>query len=140
MRTAVPSPTAPSAWVVFSGEAPLWWLRRLRPGFRHCFVVLNDGRRWVLVDPLARHTEVRVIDGPSAADVPGWYRERGHTVVRAPVRRDRVRPAPPAPYTCVEAVKRVIGLADPAVLTPWQLYRRLAKPSPHHEEGPPWAA
>ena len=25
------------AWVVFSGAAELWWLRLLKPGFRHCF-------------------------------------------------------------------------------------------------------
>ena len=139
MRTMVPSSTRPVAWVVFTGEAPLWWLRWLRPGFRHCFVVLNDGARWVLVDPLAAHTEVRVLDGPVSADVPGWYRRRGHAVVRASVRRDRRRVAPPAPFTCVEAVKRVIGLADPAVLTPWQLYRRLAAPSNNRQEDLPWA-
>jgi hypothetical protein len=142
VRIEVPSASRPSAWVVFSGEAPLWWLRCLRPGFRHCFVVLNDGERWILVDPLAPHTEVRVLDRPALWDVPGWYRGRGHAVVRAAVRRDRVRVAPPAPFTCVEAVKRVIGLADPAVLTPWQLYRRLASPSPSpiRQEDPPWEA
>lgn len=139
MRTAVPSSARPVAWVVFTGEAPLWWLRWLRPGFRHCFVLLDDGVRWILIDPLASHTDVRVLDGPVPGGPPGWYRRRGLTVVRAVVRRDRGRLAPPAPFTCVEAVKRVIGLADPTVLTPWQLYRRLAASPSNRPEGPPWA-
>jgi hypothetical protein len=130
VRISIPSAAAPAAWVVFTGEAPLWWLRLLKPGFRHCFVVLNDGARWILVDPLAPHTDVRVLDLPPSWDVPGWYRRRGNAVVRAGVRRDRCRPAPVGPFTCVEAVKRVIGLADVAIVTPWQLYRRLVPTDP----------
>ncbi len=32
------------------------------------------------------------------------------------------------PFTCVEAAKRVLGLHDRRVVTPWQLYRRLSDP------------
>ena len=31
-----PPGAEPKAWVAFCGEAELWWLRLLRPGFRHC--------------------------------------------------------------------------------------------------------
>ncbi|MCD8496748.1 MAG: hypothetical protein LRZ85_00855 [Alphaproteobacteria bacterium] len=34
------------AYVVFTGRTDLPWLRWLKPGFRHCFVLLNDGRQW----------------------------------------------------------------------------------------------
>jgi hypothetical protein len=124
-RVTVPTPASPRAWVVFSGAAELRWLRLLRPGFRHCFVALDDGRHWVVVDPLAPFTDVSVLDVPAGWDVPGWFRGLGMTVVPAPVRRGLTRPAPWAPFTCVEAVKRVLGLHAPFVLTPWQLYRRL---------------
>ena len=116
---------APTAWVVYRGEAPLWWLRLLRPGFRHCLALLNDGRRWVAVDPLAGFTDVAVLDLPADFDLPGWY--------PAPLRRP-AGPAPWGPFTCVEAVKRLIGLRAPWVLTPWQLHRHLTggdRPCPH---------
>ncbi len=119
---------APRVWVVFRGEAELWWLRLLKPGFRHCFALLHDGRHWVIVDPLSPFTDVSVLDLPAAFDLPGWYRGMGMAVAPAPVRRGLTRPAPWAPFTCVEAVKRLLGLHAPAVLTPWQLYRRLARP------------
>ncbi|HYD30083.1 MAG TPA: hypothetical protein VEB64_04405 [Azospirillaceae bacterium] len=117
------------AWVVFRGDAELAWLRLLRPGFRHCFVVLHDGWRWITLDPLAPHTEVAVPPVPAEADLPGWFAGQGMTVVPAPVRRDRRRPAPWAPFTCVEAVKRVLGIHARRVLTPWQLYRHLTRSS-----------
>ena len=114
-----------NAWVVFSGETDLPWLRFLKPGFRHCFVLMNDGRHWISIDPLANHTEVKVHHVPSDFDLPQWLADRGQKVVAAPVCRTRRRVAPVGFFTCVEAVKRVLGLHDGLVMTPWQLYRRL---------------
>ena len=101
-----PPGAEPKAWVAFCGEAEMWWLRLLRPGFRHCFVVLNDGVRWITVDPLSPHMEVVVQPVASDFDLIGWLKERGHAVVAAPVRRDHLRPAPLMPFTCVEAAMR----------------------------------
>jgi len=128
--TAGAAAAPPTAWVVFRGEAPLWWLRGLRPGFRHCLALLNDGRHWLVVDPLAPFTDVAVLDLPPDHDLPGWYRARGLTVVAAPVRRGLTRPAPWGPFTCVEAVKRLLGLHAPLVVTPWQLHRHLTRLAP----------
>lgn len=113
------------AWVGFAGGAELWWLRGLKPGFRHCFAILGEGEHWLLIDPLAPLMEVRAFDRALVADLPDWFRQRGFLVVEAPVQRGLRRPAPWRPFTCVEAVKRVLGLHAPFVLTPWQLYRRL---------------
>lgn len=122
------APAAPRAWVAFTGEAELPWLRLLRPGFRHCFALLSDGRHWITVDPLSPRLEVAVQPVPASFDLPGWLAGRGHLVVPAPALPPPARPAPWGPFTCVEAVKRLIGLHDRRVLTPWQLYRRLTRP------------
>jgi hypothetical protein len=114
-----------SAWVVFTGETDLPWLCFLKPGFRHCFVLMHDGKHWISVDPLANHTEVTVHHVPSDFNLPEWLAKRGQKVVRAQVCRTRMRVAPVGLFTCVEAVKRVLGLHDGLILTPWQLYRRL---------------
>lgn len=118
---------AMKAWVVFSGQADRPWLRFLRPGFRHCFVILNDGRHWLSFDPMLNHIDLRVHDHvPGDFDLPGWLRARGQRVVAAPVDRSRQDPLPLTLFTCVEAVKRVLGLHRFFVLTPWQLYCHLA--------------
>lgn len=113
--------TGGRALAVFSGKAELGWLRLLRPGFRHCFVALEEAGRWITVDPLAGYTDVAVQPVPAAFDLAGFYRERGFTVVETR-RRRRIRPAPPLPATCVELAKRVLGIASWRVVTPGQLH------------------
>jgi len=116
------------AWVVFSGQTDVSWLRWLRPGFRHCFVVLNDAGRWLTVDPMLNHMDVQVHHHlPSNFDFPRWLTARGHRVVRAPLDRTHKKAAPWRPFTCVEAVKRILGIHTTTILTPWQLYRHLAQ-------------
>lgn len=117
----------PSAFVVFCGRADLWWLKFLRPGFRHCFALLNDGRHWIAVDPLLCFTDVAVLPIPAYADLPAWYSKRGFTVVETKVNRSVRKLQPLGIFTCVEAVKRVLGVFAPTIFTPWQLYRFLTK-------------
>jgi hypothetical protein len=112
------------AWVVFSGQADLPWLKMLKPGFRHCFVLLNDGKHWVSLDPLSNYTDVMVHAVPADFNFPLWLADRGHKVMPTKLNRDK-KPAPWMVFTCVEAVKRVLGIHKRTILTPWQLYRHL---------------
>ena len=115
------------AWVVFSGQTDLAWLRLLKPGFRHCFVLLNDGQRWVTLDPLSNYMEVAVHHYvPPEFDLPRWLAARGFKVVQSEIAHEK-KPAPFMLFTCVEAVKRVLGLHKRFIITPWQLYRHLTK-------------
>lgn len=114
------------ALVVFTGDTEIAWVRRwLRAGFRHCFVLVRRGGRWISFDPLAHRIDLDVPDVPEGFDMGGWLRAQGFTVVRARVDRAPAPPALFAPFSCVEAVKRVLGLRAPWVVTPWRLYRHL---------------
>jgi len=115
------------AWVVFSGKADVPWLRLMRPGFRHCFVLLHDGRNWLSVDPMLNHMDVQYQKVPRDFDLPDWLKERGNIVIPAQLDRSKNKPAPWRPFTCVEAVKRILGIHARWVLTPWQLYKYLYK-------------
>lgn len=115
------------AWVVFSGETELPWLRALKPGFRHCFVILFDQKYWVTIDPLSNHMETHVQHLPSSFNLPLWFKNRGMEVVPASINHNHKKPAPIMPFSCVEAVKRILGLHHRFIFTPWQLYRHLNK-------------
>lgn len=115
------------AVVVFTGRATLPWLRLLKPGFRHCFVLLRTGGNWLYYDPMAHYTFASAIGAYPLLGLLRVFRRRG-----CRLRLARPRMPPPhaqawRPYTCVEAVKRVLGLQEPWVLTPWQLYQRLGR-------------
>lgn len=115
------------ALVVFMGDVSIRWARLLRPGFRHCFTVVGRHDRWVIVDPMSSFTNLGVIAGPDIDEVAEWYRQFGFTVIQTVVRREAAPPAEWRPFTCVEAVKRVLGIRAPWVITPWQLYRHIAR-------------
>lgn len=115
------------AWVVFSGESELRWLRWLKPGFRHCFILLNDGQCWVSYDPMAHKTEILVHHMPGFFNLPDWLEKRGHKVMAAKPENVPQKTAPLGFFSCVEAVKRVLGIHNILIITPWQLYRYLER-------------
>jgi hypothetical protein len=117
--------SARHALVMFSGHADLWWLRLLKPGFRHCFVAVEAESGWLVVEPLSHHTEFSLLPPMARRDLAQWYRGNGLTVVMALAVTPPRRVAPIRPYSCVESVKRFLGIQAGNVLTPWQLFRHI---------------
>ncbi|MFP4098018.1 MAG: hypothetical protein ACLFP8_06385 [Alphaproteobacteria bacterium] len=116
------------AWVVFTDQSELKFVRFLKRGFRHCFVLIHDGRRWVSIDPMANYMEVIIHeDVTENLDVIAFLKQRGHHVARACLSRNITTAAPVMLFTCVEACKRILGIHKRSILTPWQLYRHLSK-------------
>lgn len=116
------------AWVVFTGETDIPWLKFLKDGFRHCFVLINDGTRWISIDPLAPYTDIEIhyhVD--SDFDLPDWLCSRGYKVVPSDINKTHKTPAPWMLCSCVESIKRILGIHKRLILTPWQLYQYLIK-------------
>ena len=99
-------------WIVFGGDADQPWLRPLRRGFRHCFAALRDEAGWTVLEPLSGRLMVMrlAVVGPFAPGAPraAWL---------------------PAllPLNCVGLCRAVLGAGAPRAVTPWGLFRRLAK-------------
>jgi len=115
------------AIVVFTDDTDMKVLRCLKPGFRHCYLAIEAGRYWVLVDPSSHGTSLTVFQCLAFQDIVSWFMAFGSTVVccRASGRIPGKRLL--RPLTCVESVKRILGLDVPLVLTPWQLFRHLSR-------------
>ena len=119
--------TSRPAVVVFCGDASIPLLRWLRPGFRHCFVAVQQSESWIVCDSLAHRTDLTVLRERTPKDLAEWYRNSGLIAVQTATRRAPLRLAPLRLFTCVESVKRVLGIHAPWVFTPWQLHRLLAE-------------
>lgn len=118
------------ALVVFADDNTLKCLRPLRRGFRHCFVAVRRDGCWILCNPLSHFTDLDVIGAMSPAALAEWYRGRGFVVVETEVVVPPPVLAPLRLFTCVEVVKRTLGLRAPWVFTPRQLYRHLMARQP----------
>jgi len=110
-----------------SDRTELPWLRLLRPGFRHCFLALRDAGRWIIYEPYSNRTVISVAEAGPDFDLAGFFSKLGCTVVPTALGPTPPRAAPWAPYTCVESVKRILGIQRRRVMTPWQLFRYLTK-------------
>lgn len=119
-----PPPGLP-ALALFTGSTQLRYLRFLRQGFRHCFVAVGLEGGWVILDPLSHRTALSLVSGVNANQLMEWYENQGLRAVATTVRAAPERLAPLAPATCVEAVKRVLGIHARHIRTPWQLYNHL---------------
>ncbi|HMR32057.1 MAG TPA: hypothetical protein PKA09_13975 [Geminicoccus sp.] len=118
--------TIRSAIVVFEHRPFRGPLRLLRPGFRHCFCLLRTEEQWLLCDPLKGSLRLELLPPYAEEDLARHYIALGRHALLGPItRRDGAGGLGLRPLSCVEIVKRAIGLAAPGVLTPYQLYRKL---------------
>ncbi len=120
------------ALVIFSDRIDLAWLRVLKPGFRHCFAILESGRGrpgaapdWVIYNPLSHCTEIAIVRELESQILVSHYRNQDLLVLQTGISQPIKRPVPWRPFTCVEALKRALGLRAARVFTPWQLYKFL---------------
>jgi hypothetical protein len=115
------------ALVVFRDQTEIRWLHGLRRGFRHCAVWVRAGDFWIAQESLSHQTLLGVWPAGDGVGLVSALRASGHRVVRTRIVAARHRIAPPLPFSCVESVKRVLGIHAWGVLTPWQLYRHLIR-------------
>ena len=130
---------AQRAFIVFGGGADLPWLRPLRPGFRHCFAALEDEAGWTVLDPLSGRLVVARLDLPPGFDLPGFYGRAGLRVLGPfPPGGPRRSLLPPlAPFSCVSLCRAVLGTGAPFAVTPFGLFRALARHSARPAARPP---
>lgn len=116
------------AWVIFTGKTEIWWLAWLKKGFRHCFVLFADPvtGHWVIYDPMADRSEIRVMDNPVSMDLPAWFQSKGCVACPA-IRQAQSNPAPWGWLSCVGQIKKFLGIRHRFIWTPYQLYRHLTK-------------
>jgi len=115
------------AVVVFSGKADLPWLRILEPGFRHCFAALSSADGWVVIEALSTGVVVSRLAARDPFDLAEAYRAIGCRAVVTTCRKKNQQPLPWSPFTCVESVKRLIGLQGRSVITPYRLWRKIVE-------------
>lgn len=114
-------------WVVFSNDTDIGFLKFLRRGFRHCFIIMKQDDKWILIDPRADKTDIQILPHPSHFNFPRYFTTQGKIVCKILNIKTPKKIAPIIPMSCVETVKRIIGIHRWFVFTPYQLYRSINK-------------
>ena len=114
-----------SCLVVFSGQVSKWWLRFLKKDFRHCFITIGNGRIWLTIDSMLHKIDIIIQPVAGDFDMEKWYISQGFKVLKATPSKIKLVSAPIGLFTCVEVVKRIIGIHDFRIATPYKLYKFL---------------
>jgi hypothetical protein len=122
-----------SVLVVFADAPEKRILRFLKPGFRHCFLLVSGVRagEWICLDPQSHRVRCENWCYSPIFDPCAYYRAMGHHCVWATYPQSVRRKTRIGPMSCVELVKRVLGIPAFWIVTPWQLYRHLQKSAEH---------
>lgn len=109
----------PFAYVAFGGTPSHWWTHFLKKGFYHCFLVLGNGREWCIIDPVLHFTDLIIIKKPR---VESFLKQKGYKLVRTTPHIPTQIKFFLRPCTCVENVRRLLGIQAPFLWTPYQLF------------------
>lgn len=112
----------PFAYVAFGGTKSHWWMNFLKKGFYHCALVLGNGREWVLIDPLVQITDLIVLKKAPVLDI---LKQKGYQLIQTTPCTPKSTRILFRPLTCVETVKRFLGINQPKIWTPYQLFKFL---------------
>jgi len=111
------------AVVAFQDETGISWLKPLKRGFRHCVLYLPLGPgEWLLVDPLAHRLRLARFAWAPGADLAADLRRGGRLALTVPIEVPPQDLAFPFLFSCVEVVKRVLGIQGASIRTPYELY------------------
>jgi len=106
-----------------AGAPPRWWQRPLRRGFRHVWACRSDGpRRTLQVEHVGTRLCIRVEDLPLTDVLAAARVVAAPAMLAARQPEHRPRAVLRGPMSCVETCKALLGIRDPLVLTPRQLW------------------
>jgi hypothetical protein len=110
-------------WYLAFRPTQMWYRHVLQPGYGHVAALGYREGVWVYFDPGSDFSDIMLIDGP---DLKPEDMLPDHQIVLVEARRRKQIHRWPwifGPVTCVEAIKSLLGIRNPLIWTPYQLFR-----------------
>lgn len=101
-------------YVVFTNDSDHWWSRWLHRSIKHCYIVKPYNGKWVYLERDTHGINFDVID----------ELDQDATIVKSCFKKTR---SPMLFNNCVGVAKQALGIGNPLIITPYQLFKRLSK-------------
>ncbi len=110
-------------YIAFSDAPQKPYLKPLKSGFRHCLYIEQIGENFILFDPLSSHSELLVTQSSPIRTLV----KQKFTIIKAKKNKQIKSKLTFDLLTCVGQIKRLLGIQNFKIQTPYQLYRYLTK-------------
>lgn len=115
-----------NGYVVFENNTSLWWLRFLKKGYRHCYMLICISKKynlWLELNPMSNQLYIFKHESLLGLDyITHLKTSKKVTVLPVEFYQAPLKCAPLGLFTCVEFVKRILGIHKFSIITPYQLY------------------
>ena len=127
MRKAIEEISFNRAYIVFEDNVHLWWLRFLKRGFRHCYLLFCiEENTWLEVNPASNQVVFLIHKTTPGLDyINHLCSDASKTILSIHLSNSSLSTAPLGFFTCVEFAKRSLGIHSFFTITPYQLYKKL---------------
>ena len=115
-----------SFYVGFSDNTTIPVLRLLKHGFRHCFIFFGDESNTFVLDPISNRIDLSFLP-IGVKSMVRIFESKNIKIVYVPERFNTKKISTSGIFTCVEVVKRVLGISKISIITPFRLYKFLIK-------------
>lgn len=120
-------------YVIFAeASKDYWWTPFVKRGFGHVFVVESvcADHFWLITDPVQSHTDSFTWPKSMEPTVEGLVGDVTRIVEVNPIIDINVSCFTLSLNTCVDTVKRILGIKSAFIITPYQLYNNLTRGIP----------
>lgn len=112
------------------GTEKTWYLRPLKDGFKHCFMfqTYDDSKLIIYFENLFAGIDITLLAGTAEDIIDMLKANIGDftlVAIEEPEAPPRRRKYTPELITCVTTLKRIIGINNRNIRTPYQLYKYL---------------
>ncbi|MFI3241509.1 MAG: hypothetical protein R3Y43_02965 [Alphaproteobacteria bacterium] len=112
------------AIIIFEDNTTLWYLRLLKENFRHCYVVLFSDKSHICTEINPMSNKI-LINNFHKLGLKSYLKNKSFIVVDCTY--IPLKALPIGVFSCVEVLKRIVGINKRFLITPHQLYTYLQK-------------
>ena len=114
-------------YIVFTDNTSLWWLKFLKSGFRHCYVLIEfKENQWLEINPMSNQLFISVRKIENKEDYFSYLRKKSQAkIIKTRIFQAPLKTAPIGVFSCVEMIKRLVGIHSFFTITPYRLYNKL---------------
>lgn len=112
-----------NTYILFTNAPTKKYLNFLKDNFRHCIYVEGSEGDWIIIDPLSHKTDIlRTTENPI-----NTLKNKGFIMVKVTKKPEPKKSYFPEPITCVTQIKKLLGIQNIFIQTPYQLFLNLKK-------------